>query len=151
MSRVTCHVSRVTCHMSRVNFFFFYLFIYLFIYFFFFRTKWWSLSVEGLSSTGLPRLVIKHIIFFLIFSSKIFLLWSGDEGESIDCWGLQELLKDLYSVQLLSRSSHGEVPWWTVAAASQNVWKVSGQLPWQSNGQSPRRARLISYLKLIWF
>ena len=36
MSRVTCHVSRVTCHMSL----------------FFFQTKWWSLSVEGLLSTG---------------------------------------------------------------------------------------------------
>ena len=32
----TCHVSRVTCHMS----------------FFFLRTQWWSLSVEGLWSTG---------------------------------------------------------------------------------------------------
>ena len=42
MSRVTCHMSRVTCHMSQ-----FYLFI-----FFFSRTKWWSLSVEGLLSTG---------------------------------------------------------------------------------------------------
>ena len=35
VSLVTCHVSRVTCHMSL-----------------FFRTKWWSLSVEGLLSTG---------------------------------------------------------------------------------------------------
>ena len=41
MSRVmTCHVSRVTC-----NFFSFFLLL-------FFRTKWWSLLVEGLLSTG---------------------------------------------------------------------------------------------------
>ena len=37
VSRVTCHMSRVTCHMSP---------------FFFFLTKWWSLLVEGLLSTG---------------------------------------------------------------------------------------------------
>ena len=35
-TRVTCHVSHVTSH----------------IFFFFFRTKWWTLSVEGLLSTG---------------------------------------------------------------------------------------------------
>ena len=42
-----CHVSRVTCHVSRVmchNFFSLFLL--------FFRTMWWSLSVEGLLSTG---------------------------------------------------------------------------------------------------
>ena len=57
MSHVTCHVLRVTCHVSRVtcHVSFFY-FIYLFI---FFMTKWWSLSVEGLSSTGLSRLVFE--------------------------------------------------------------------------------------------
>ena len=43
VSRVTCHVSRVTCHMSRVT---------CHIFFCFFWTKWWSLSVEGLLSTG---------------------------------------------------------------------------------------------------
>ena len=67
VSCVTCHVSRVTCHMSRVTFFFILLLLllfYLFI-FFFFLTKWWSLSVEGLSSTGLPRLVSrKHVDIF---------------------------------------------------------------------------------------
>ena len=42
MSCVTCHVSHVMCHTS------FYLFIFIFL-----RTKWWSLSVEGLLSTGL--------------------------------------------------------------------------------------------------
>ena len=49
-----CHVSRVTCHVSH-----FFLFIFLFFIFFlnFFLAKWWSLSVEGLLSTGLPRLV----------------------------------------------------------------------------------------------
>ena len=48
MSRVTCHVSHVACHVSH------------FFFFFFFWTKWWSLSVEGLSSTGLPRLVYEY-------------------------------------------------------------------------------------------
>ena len=38
MSHVICHMSRVTCHVSHVLIFFF--------------TKWWSLSVEGLLSTG---------------------------------------------------------------------------------------------------
>ena len=38
------NVSRVTCHMS--HYYYYLLFIY------FFRTKWWSLSVEGLLSTG---------------------------------------------------------------------------------------------------
>ena len=53
MSCVTCHMLRVTCHMSRVT-----CHVSLFLFFsFFLRTKWWSLSVEGLSSTGLPRLV----------------------------------------------------------------------------------------------
>ena len=56
VSRVTCHVSHVTCHMSRVTCHLshdmcqmshFYLF---YIYFFF--TKWRSLSLEGLLSTG---------------------------------------------------------------------------------------------------
>ena len=41
VSHVTCHVSHVTCHMSHI----------LFI-FFIFWTMWWSLSVEGLLSTG---------------------------------------------------------------------------------------------------
>ena len=38
VSCVTCHVSLITCHMSCVTFFF--------------LAKWWSLSVEGLFSTG---------------------------------------------------------------------------------------------------
>ena len=37
---VMCHVSHVLCHMSCV------------IFFLFFRTKWWSLSLESLLSTG---------------------------------------------------------------------------------------------------
>ena len=62
VSRVTCHMSRVTCHVSHVTchfFIFFFFFFFLIFFFFFFRTKWWSLSVEGLSSTGLPRLVLE--------------------------------------------------------------------------------------------
>ena len=51
VSHVTCHVSHVTCQVSQLFFLFF------FLIFFLFRTKWWSLSVEGLSSTGLPSLV----------------------------------------------------------------------------------------------
>ena len=71
VSQVTCHMSRVTCHVSHVTFcliiiFFKFFFIYLFIYLFFFWTKWWSLSVEGLSSTGLPRLVFVHRHFLYI-------------------------------------------------------------------------------------
>ena len=46
-SRVMCHMSRVTCH----NFFFYW-------------TKWWSLSVEGLLSTGPTRLVFFITWFF---------------------------------------------------------------------------------------
>ena len=42
MSCVTCHMSHVTCHMSCVAI----------IFSFLFRTKWWSLLVEGLLSTG---------------------------------------------------------------------------------------------------
>ena len=44
MSRVTCHVSCVACHVSNV--------ICHFSHIYFFQTKWWSLSVEGLLSTG---------------------------------------------------------------------------------------------------
>ena len=47
VSRVTCHVSRVTCHVSRVT-----CHMSFFFFFFFFLTKWSSLSVEGLLSTG---------------------------------------------------------------------------------------------------
>ena len=52
MSCVTCHVSHVTCHVSHVT-------CHMSLFFFFlFRTKWWSLSVEGLLSTGpTPSLV----------------------------------------------------------------------------------------------
>ena len=50
MSHVTCHVSRVTtCHLSRVRCHMSHVF---FSSYFFFRIKWWSLSVEGLLSTG---------------------------------------------------------------------------------------------------
>ena len=43
MSHIMCHVSHVTCHLSHVT---------LFYSSFLFRTKWWSLLVEGLLSTG---------------------------------------------------------------------------------------------------
>ena len=63
MSRVTCHVSRVTCHMSRVTCHFFSLF---------FRTKWWSLSVEGLLSTGpTPSSSFIHSFIHLLIDSVI--------------------------------------------------------------------------------
>ena len=53
-SCVTCHVSHVTCHMSNVIFFLIYFFFFFFFLSFFlsFRTKWRSLSGEGLLSTG---------------------------------------------------------------------------------------------------
>ena len=44
MSCVTYHLSCVTCHVSHVT--------HHFSFFSFFWTKWWSLSVEGLLSTG---------------------------------------------------------------------------------------------------
>ena len=47
VSHVTCHMSRVTCHVSNVTWHMFCFFL-----FFFLRTKWWSLSVEGLLSAG---------------------------------------------------------------------------------------------------
>ena len=60
MLHVTCHVSCVTCHVSHVTFFFF------------FWAEWWSLSVEGLSSTGLPRLVsIEVVVTMLTLKSAI--------------------------------------------------------------------------------
>ena len=62
MSHVKCYVSCVICYMTH----------------FFFLTKWWSLFVEGLISTG-RRLVF----FFLLFSTErfhIFLLWGGGGG-----------------------------------------------------------------------
>ena len=67
----TCHVSHVTCHVSRVtchNFF-------LFFFSFFFRTKWWSLSVEGLLSTGptpssFNSITILPLFHFLLFDIK---------------------------------------------------------------------------------
>ena len=51
VSHVMCHISCVTCHVSHVTFF---------------LTKWWSLSVEGLLSTGptLYRYLVcrKHLL-----------------------------------------------------------------------------------------
>ena len=56
VSRVTCHVSRVTCHVSHVTCHVSQLFfVFVFLSFFFIEKKlkkWWSLSVEGLLSTG---------------------------------------------------------------------------------------------------
>ena len=51
VSHVTCHVSHVTCHGSR-----FFLLL--------FWTKWWSLSVEGLLSTGpTPSSLLYELIY----------------------------------------------------------------------------------------
>ena len=44
MSHVTCHVSHITCHTSRVRCHMSHFLLLL--------IKWWSLSVEGLLSTG---------------------------------------------------------------------------------------------------
>ena len=88
MSRVTCHVSRVTCHVSHVT-----------------RPKkrknkkwkqWWSSSVEGLLSTGLPRLVLvkphfhqEYVTVFLSLSvtPNIYnIMWSKNT-QALD-WGI---------------------------------------------------------------
>ena len=83
MSHVTCHMSSVTCHVSRVTCHFFIFFI------FFLRTKWWSLSVEGLSSTGLPRLV-----FFFAWPKTF------TNSEIYDLYWCQTVYKDRYGCKL---------------------------------------------------
>ena len=67
MSRVTCPVSCVTSYVSRFFLFLFLFFLFIYLFFFFFRTKWWSLLVEGLSSTRLPRLVYISLNFTLLY------------------------------------------------------------------------------------
>ena len=63
MSCVTCHVFCVTCYMSGVTCHFFFSS--------FFRTKWWSLSVEGLLSTGpTPSSSLINKVTQSSFSSK---------------------------------------------------------------------------------
>ena len=53
MSHVTCHVSHVTCHMSRVTCHMSCVTCHMSPFFLLlFPTKWWSLSVEGMLSTG---------------------------------------------------------------------------------------------------
>ena len=85
-SRVTCHVSCVMCHMSRVtchmSLFFFFLF-----FSFFFLDKVVSLTVEGLSSTGLPRLVsqsvwLKCALLCLPGSLDLDCSWTASQWES---------------------------------------------------------------------
>ena len=67
VSHVTCHVSHVTCHMPRVTCHVSHLFL------FFFLTKWWSLLVEGLLSTGLtPSSFLTNKQFCHIFFLEIF-------------------------------------------------------------------------------
>ena len=56
MSHVTCHVSRVTCHVSHVT-------CHILLFLFFFRTKWWSLSGEGLLSTGPKPSSLNHTLW----------------------------------------------------------------------------------------
>ena len=53
-------MSYVTCRVSRVTFFFF----------FFFLTKWWSLSVEGLLSTGPTPSSFLNVQFSLPITGK---------------------------------------------------------------------------------
>ena len=48
VSCVTCHVSHVTCQASCVTFHMSHVIFFLLL----FRTKWWSLLVEGLLSAG---------------------------------------------------------------------------------------------------
>ena len=72
MPRVPCHVSHVTCH----NFFLL----------LFFRTKWWSLSVEGMSSTGLPRLVLMTITHDIDIMVQSPLQLYGRHASSLKAW-----------------------------------------------------------------
>ena len=56
MLHVMCHVSCVTCHVSNVT--------CIIIIFFIFFTNWWSLSVEGLLSTGPTP---SSLLYFIVF------------------------------------------------------------------------------------
>ena len=67
MKCVTCHMSHVTCHMSCVTCHSYYYFYSIF--FLFFQTICWSLSVEGLLSTGPTCLVSSSFEY-------IFQLWA---------------------------------------------------------------------------
>ena len=114
MSHVMCHVSRVTCHMSRVtchNFFY---------YLFFFWTKWWSLSVEGLLSTGpTPSSFVKSWGLETWFESRSVLkfeMWGNPRSESVrwlplhyypgpGCWGRAD-----WRGSLLGRAALGAAP-----------------------------------------
>ena len=90
MPCVTCHVSRhvsrhmscVTCQMSL----------------FFFRTKWWSLSVEGLLSMGpTPSSFLRATCFFLL----------GGLGREVPNW-------KSHSDFLFSKNLFSETSWWLV-------------------------------------
>ena len=61
VSCVTCHVSHVTCHVSHVMCHFFW-------------TKWWSLSVEGLLSTG-PTPSSFEVLFQKWIVGKLYSHW----------------------------------------------------------------------------
>ena len=91
----TCHVSHVTCTVSHVTFFSF-----------FFMTKCWSLSVEGLLSTGpTPSSLlylttlgdsgsITHVPFFLVKMWKC-----GFKCIWIICWAFGSNVKDVFNLK----------------------------------------------------
>ena len=100
MSRVTCHMSRVTCHMSCVTCQFFFL------------IKWWSLSVEGLSSTGLPCLVfhvkmilIISITFFINFINQTQVIYTTPELFDFKQWQKQYFVKKIKIIHKFSRKT----------------------------------------------
>ena len=68
MSHVTCHMSYscVAYHVSHVIFLFF-------------QTNWWTLLVEGLLSTGLPRLVYNWKRYLKLFKYKYY--WVENTGQ----------------------------------------------------------------------
>ena len=77
-SCVTCHMSHVMCHVSHVKYH---------NYYYFFVTKWWSLSVEGVLSTGPTRSSLGYILPFRIVNTNTptlqFIDWTGLWANSV--------------------------------------------------------------------
>ena len=78
VSHVTCHMSHVTCHVSHVTFFLL----------LFFCTIWWSLSVEGLLSTG-PT----PSSFGLCHSLLMDLSHEQQQHPTVNSWEVMEAIK----------------------------------------------------------
>ena len=77
VSCVTCHVSCVMCHVSHVAISPVRCHKSHFLFNFFLLKKWikcWNLSMEGMLSTGLPRLVFMFEQWFLLNNFRNFFL-----------------------------------------------------------------------------